>query len=45
MILMDTSEENIIGDGNEQSSRGLGSSKKLTLEGTVNTEEFALYSS
>ena len=37
MILIDVlPEENISGDGNEQWSRGLGSSKSLTFEGAVN---------
>lgn len=36
MLLMDVLEENISGDGNEQWSRGIGSSKSLTFEGTLN---------
>lgn len=36
MLLMDVLEENISGGGNEQWSRGLGSSMSLTFEGTVN---------
>ena len=36
MLLMDVFEENISGGGNEQWSRGLGSSMSLTFKGTVN---------